>query len=604
MKALADRSIVWKICMISLICLTIPSLLFSFYLYRKQANESYVRIAEEQLRVTEQASRSADAALGSIRQLQLDLAYSDPLYLYLSRLSRVGLTYSKYPIWTEQLLNKAITSIKYSLRSHDLGISAANIYVPAKLSAEGNYFLEADRLLELSFFQDFRDSDVFQTLYYLDEEQTAAFRSVCGYASGSAGSEVIIILCRIDDSTTGNCIGYLLFECSPQKVFSVLSNPPHSQEKDYYVWFHSSRMGYGSFPAADWDALPGQAGTASYMEVDGRQYAVCTMEHFDIAVVNTHPLPLDAYMLPAMRLSLVLAVFAMFQFIVLALFIRRTFNQLHRDLNLMDAVIEHGFQERIPETRSDEIGMIAHRYNILLDKISSLISENVRRETSQVQAQLMALQYQINPHFIYNTLNVFSGYAAQNGQNALAESIASFGQLLRYTIKNDGLYASIETELRNAVSLIKVYNIRCFGRLRLSVDVPKELKQFQIIKFLIQPLLENAVLHGLQPDASLHIRIFMRKTEASIEIIISDDGEGMNPERLREVEQHMNDPDQTPPPTCAKGTFIGLKNICQRLKLFYGAQADMSLVSREHQGTTVTIHIPFDTEGENVCTIY
>lgn len=143
-----------------------------------------------------------------------------------------------------------------------------------------------------------------------------------------------------------------------------------------------------------------------------------------------------------------------------------------------------------------------------------------------------------------------------------------------------------------------------FGRLRLSVDVPKELKQFQIIKFLIQPLLENAVLHGLQPDASLHIRIFMRKTESSIEIIISDDGEGMNPERLREVEQHMNDPDQTPPPTCAKGTFIGLKNICQRLKLFYGAQADMSLVSREHQGTTVTIHIPFDTEGENVCTIY
>lgn len=594
MKALTDRSIVWKIGMISLICLTLPSLLFSFYLYRKQANESYARIAEEQLRVTEQTSRSADAALGSIRQLQLDLAYSDPLYFYLSRLSRVGLTYSKYPIWTEQLLNKAITSIKYSLRSHDLGISAANIYVPDKLSAESNYFLQADRLQNLPFFQDFRDSDVFQTLYYLDEEQTSAFRSVCGYASGSAGSEVIIILCRIDNTTSGNCIGYLLFECSPQKVFSVLSTPPHSQEKDYYVWFRSSQMGYGSFPAADWDAFPGQAGTASYMDVDGQQYAACTMEHFDIAVVNTHPLPQDAYMLPALRLSLVLAVLAMLQFIILTLFLRRTFNQLHRDLNLMDAVIAHGFQERIPETRSDEIGMIAHRYNILLDKIASLISENVRRETSQVQAQLMALQYQINPHFIYNTLNVFSGYAAQNGQSALAESIASFGQLLRYTIKNDGLYASIETELRNAVSLIKVYNIRYFNRLRLSIDVPADLKQFQIIKFLLQPLLENAVLHGLRPDASLHIRISMRKSKDCVEIIISDDGEGMSPERLREVEQHMHDPDQAPPSPGTKGTFIGLKNICQRLKLFYSAQADMSLLSREHQGTTVTIRIPAD----------
>lgn len=594
MKALSDRSIVWKICMISLICLTIPSLLFSFYLYRKQANESYARIAEEQLRVTEQAARSADAALGSIRQLQLDLAYSDPLYLYLSRLFRVGLTYSKYPIWTEQLLNKAITSIKYSLRSHDLGISAANIYVPTELSAEGNYFLEADRLKELSFFQDFRNSDVFQTLYYLDEDQTAAFRSVCGYASGSAGTEVILILCRIDNTTSGECIGYLLFECSPQKVFSVLSNPPRSQEKDYYVWFRSSQKGYGSFPSADWDALPTQTGTASYMEVDRQQYAACTMEHFAITVVNTHPLPQDAYMFPALRLSLVLAVFALLQFIVLALFLRRTFDQLHRDLNLMDAIIAHGFKERIPETRTDEIGTIAHHYNILLDKISSLISENVQRETSQVQAQLMALQYQMNPHFIYNTLNVFSGYAAQNGQSALAESIASFGQLLRYTIKNDGLYASIEEELHNAASLIKVYNIRYFGRLSLSVDVPEELKQFLIIRFLIQPLLENAILHGLQPDAGLHIHISMQKTEDSVKIVISDDGEGMRPERLREVERHMRGQEQAPPP-CAKGTFIGLHNIYKRLKLFYSDRADMSLLSQEHQGTTVTIRIPTDS---------
>lgn len=593
MKKYFSRSIAGKICMISLVCLTIPSLLFSFYLYRRQADESYGRIVQEQLRVTEQAARSADAALASIRQLQLDLAYSDPLYVYLSRLHRVGLTYNRYPIWTEQLLGKAITSIKYSLRSHNLGIQAANIYVPARLDAEGNYFWQADRLAGLSFFQDFRDSNVFQALYYLDKEETAAFRSVCGYASGSAGTEIIITLCRIDSTTPGDCIGYLLFECSPQKVFSVLSSRPAAQEKDYYVWFHSSQKGYGSFPAADWDAQP-LPGAASSLAVDGRQYTACTMENFDITVVNTHPLPQSAYVLPALRLSLALAVFALLQFGVLALFTRHTFKRLHQDLNLMDAVIAHGFRERIPEIRNDEIGLIARHYNLLLDKIASLISENVRRETAQMQAQLMALQYQINPHFVYNTLNVFSGYAAQNGQNTLADSIASFGQLLRYTLRTDSLYASIETELHNAASLISVYNIRYSGRLHLSVEAPDELKQLRIIKFLFQPVLENAILHGLLPDASLHIHIRIRQTERCITIDIEDDGDGMEPQRLQEVKACVNGSAKAAPSSSAKGTFIGLKNISQRLKLFYQDQARLIIRSTAHQGTTVTILIPLE----------
>ncbi len=594
MKLLSGKSIVGKICILSLACFTIPSLFFSFYLYRMQADESYDRIVREQLRVTGQAARSADAALASIRQLQMDLAYSDPLYVYLSRLHRVGLTYQRYPIWTEQLLGKAITSIKYSLRSHDLGIQAANIYVPAKLDAEGNYFLEADRLADLAFFRDFRDSDVFQALYYLDEEETAAFRSVCGYASGSAGPEIIITLCRIESTTPGNCIGYLLFECSPQKVFSVLSDRSAAQGKDYYVWFHSSRKGYGSFPAVGWDAPPGQPGNASGITVDGRQYTACTMENFDITVVNTHPLPQSSYILPALRLSLALAAFALLQFGVLAVFTRHTFRRLHQDLNLMDAVIAHGFRERIPETRNDEIGMIAHHYNLLLDKIASLISENVRRETAQMQTQLMALQYQMNPHFIYNTLHVFSGCAAQNGQNTLADSIASFGQLLRYTLRTDSLYASIETELHNAASLINVYNIRYSDRLHLSVEVPDELKQFRIIKFLFQPVLENAILHGLLPDAGLHIHIAIRQTGRCITIDIADDGEGMSPKRLQEVKTCINDPANAAQPSSAKGTFIGLKNISQRLKLFYREQAQLTIHSKEHRGTTVTIRIPVD----------
>ena len=353
-------------------------------------------------------------------------------------------------------------------------------------------------------------------------------------------------------------------------------------------------------------SLAQQSGSR-YADLDGQNHICVSLPHFDITAVQTSAAPSYAYPLPALSLSLILACFALLQFVVLTLFIRSSFNQLHRDLNLMDAIIAHGFLEKIPETRTDEIGMIARRYNILLEKISSLISENVSRQTAQTQAQLKALQYQINPHFIYNTLNIFSGYAAQNGQGALAESIASFGQLLRYTIKNDGVYTTMEAELRNAMSLINVYNIRYFDRLYLLPDVPQELKGFSIIKFLLQPILENAILHGLlQPGACLHIRLSAWQEGDFVAIEIGDDGEGMSPQRLEWVIRYMEDPSEDDQPLSPKSTLIGLKNIYKRLKLFYGEKAALSIQSREHHGTTVTLLIPMNTEqkGRNECITY
>lgn len=594
MRLSFKANMVQKISLISLICLTIPSLLFSSYLSRKQSKDFYARLIEEQLATVSLAVSNADTTLHSISQLALDLAYSDSLTNYLGRMLRTDL--SRYPVWTKQLLGDTISSIKYSLKYRDLGINAANIYVPGTLSQEGNYFYQIDRLYDLSFFQDYIDSGEYYGLYYLDQDETRLFRSVCGYPAATAEQNIFLFLCRIEKYPAGECLGYILFECSPQKILSPLY-ASRGQEKDYYVWFHSSEKGYGQCPPADVEELlvPRKEKAFFFYDAGKPLYVCCGFEHFDITVIHTSSTPISPYTLPNLSLPVILAFFALLQFVILTLFVRRSFLQLHQDLSLMDAIIAHGFKEKIPVKRTDEIGMIEHRYNILLEKISSLISENVRRETAQAQAQLKALQYQINPHFIYNTLNVFSGCASQNGQYALADSIASFGQLLRYTIKNDGIYTTIDAELSNAASLIKVYNIRYLNRLQLSVEVPGELRQLQIIRFLFQPLLENAILHGLSQNTVLHIRIALCRTGSFIRIAITDDGEGMSPERLQEVAQYMADPSEAERPFSPKGSFIGLKNIYQRLKLFYGPQAELTIQSQIQQGTKVSICIPADS---------
>ena len=162
------------------------------------------------------------------------------------------------------------------------------------------------------------------------------------------------------------------------------------------------------------------------------------------------------------------------------------------------------------------------------------------------------------------------------------------------------MYASIDSELHCAYSLINVYNIRYFNQIQLTVDVPPALKQFRIIKFLLQPLLENSILHGLdQPGTSLDIFLSICLTDDFLNIELSDNGKGMSPERLAEVLNYMQHPSEELPAS-SKGSFIGLQNIYRRLKLFYGQSAQLYIESEEQCGTMITLHFPAifsDTAG-------
>lgn len=157
-------TMVHKIYLLSLVCLTIPSLLCSFYLYHRQADEFYSQLIHEQLTAVEQSVNNVDTTLSSISQLAMDLAYSKSLTNYLSRMHRTDLL--RYPVWSEKILNDIIASIRYSLKYRNLGINSASIYVPSSLPLEGNYLWQMSRLEDLAFFQDFVDSNAGNGLYF------------------------------------------------------------------------------------------------------------------------------------------------------------------------------------------------------------------------------------------------------------------------------------------------------------------------------------------------------------------------------------------------------------------------------------------------------
>lgn len=166
MSLFTKRTLVQKICILSLLFLTIPTLFFSFYLYKKQTRELHTQLIHEQGIAIEQTTKTLDNILTSISDLSRDIAYSQPLNNYLGKHYRMGL--NKFPVWSEKYLGEIIASIKYSLKYRNLGVNTANIFTTTPLEEEGSYFWSADRLVNLDFFQQFQEAESEFGLFYLD----------------------------------------------------------------------------------------------------------------------------------------------------------------------------------------------------------------------------------------------------------------------------------------------------------------------------------------------------------------------------------------------------------------------------------------------------
>ena len=258
----------------------------------------------------------------------------------------------------------------------------------------------------------------------------------------------------------------------------------------------------------------------------------------------------------------------------------------------MTLAIHNDFKSRIPVNRKDEIGQIAQNFNILLEKINVLLRNLVIKETAHKDAQFKALQFQINPHFIYNTIDVYVNKLALAGNYEIADSIADFGRMLRYNIGRKEIFTTLRMELDYIKSYIGIQKLRFEERLKLNINVPKELLGFKIIKFILQPVVENSILHNMNENGmKLEINIDVRMSDEKLIISISDNGHGIEPSKLKELNnqfitsryKQFSDPGNT---------NIGLQNINERLKLFYGNEYHIRMKSVYGRNTTTILTIP------------
>lgn len=271
--------------------------------------------------------------------------------------------------------------------------------------------------------------------------------------------------------------------------------------------------------------------------------------------------------------------------------------RIRRMLDVMKKTADGDFGARIPEDYyDDELSTIAENYNNLVNRFDETTALLVRSERLQSDARLMALQNQMNPHFIYNTIELFRMQMELAKISDASDAIAAFGNMLRYNMDINDKYATIEDELAHAKNYIKVMNLRYSGVIDFKAELPSEVKEIRVAKFILQPLVENSIKHGLtSPNKPLSIRIYFKINDSDMEIMVMDNGKGMDKATLEELNIRLRYP-ETEPEFRSSGRgerHIGLENIAKRLSIFYKGNSRISAESTRDEFTKILIVIPF-----------
>lgn len=285
--------------------------------------------------------------------------------------------------------------------------------------------------------------------------------------------------------------------------------------------------------------------------------------------------------------TLIIIVLALFISIVLSFALTKPLTQM---IQLMKRVQGGDLDVNFRVKRRDEIGLLGHQFNRMLARIRQLIQDIYRIEEQKKEAELHALQSQINPHFIYNTLESIRMTAEINDDVEAADMISILGKLLRYSTSELSGRTTMKQELLYVRNYVELLGCRYPGRFVLQIDVPEELDHYSIIKLVFQPIIENAAYHGLDDSKEhMHLSISCEITSQKLLFHIRDDGCGMEQATLDKLNDDLKR--ESPPKKSINGG-IGMKNVHQRLQLNYGAAYGIEVFSKLGEGTDVILSLP------------
>lgn len=268
--------------------------------------------------------------------------------------------------------------------------------------------------------------------------------------------------------------------------------------------------------------------------------------------------------------------------------------------NAMVKVSQGNLSVQAGKLSNDEIGDLGRYFDDMIAQIKYLVEQVYKAELHEREARLSALQAQINPHFLYNTLETINSIAVIEGVSKVSEIARALSDMFRYNTKTGGLTVILAEEVRHIRNYLKIISIRFEDKLSVNIDIPEELMMYRMIKLVFQPIVENAVFHGIESKRGKGtLSISGMKEQEDLLFVISDDGTGMSEEQLETLRGRLagRSPIGSDEPSEGK---VGIKNVHDRIRFYYGEAYGITLDSKPGLGTQVTIRIPAVLEQDVV----
>lgn len=289
-----------------------------------------------------------------------------------------------------------------------------------------------------------------------------------------------------------------------------------------------------------------------------------------------------------------LAVSLGFLIVIIAFLTRELTGSIKSVVRIMQSAEEGRPQERvrIDKKMPNEVKVIAYQYNTTMDRLLESVEKEKRLDRQKKDAEIMALEAQLNPHFLYNTLDTINWIAIGRKEFEISRAITALAVILRYGIDDSNGIVTIREEYEWLRQYLFLQQTRLKDEFEINIHIPPELMELKVHKLLFQPFVENSFVHGfenIKRKPVLKISMELRRQD-KVRIVVEDNGKGMP----GEIADQMN-----------RGIFwesgdknqIGLKNAMYRISLYYEDQAEIQVESRENEFTRITITLPVITEG-------
>ncbi|WP_186576031.1 cache domain-containing sensor histidine kinase [Aquibacillus kalidii] len=322
----------------------------------------------------------------------------------------------------------------------------------------------------------------------------------------------------------------------------------------------------------------------------------------DWTTIGVFPTEETIYEIREIRFYLVIfVVILMFFGLPVSYFLSNSISKPISQLMLFMRKAEEGkLDVRYKEKRHDEIGMLGRSFNKMLSQINELLRLTERHERQKREAEFRSLQANINPHFLYNTLDTIQWMARKKKANDVAEVVESLAKLFRIGLSKGRDAITLNMEIEHIESYLLIQKTRYRDKLNYQIDIDEGARSLYVLKFILQPIVENAIYHGIkQRRGAGHITVMAREKETKLSIMICDDGVGMTDEQLQEMRKALSEAvERTENPSenrDKKG--YGMLNVQARILLAFGKSYGINIDSYEGEGTQVEIILPI-LEGD------